>query len=94
MKRASADIRAAELDLEMDLTEMRRARRLSREDLAQALHIDQSAVARPEKRADGCVSTLRRFVEAMDGDLEIVARFPAHAVTIRHFSDPAGKEAS
>lgn len=40
------------------------------------------------------VSTLRRFVEAMGGELEIVARFPEHTVTIRNFSDLSEKEAS
>ncbi len=92
--RAAADARAAALDLEMDLAEMRRARLLSQEELAQALHINQSSVARLEKRADMYVSTLRRFIEAMGGELEIVARFPDHTVTIRNFSDLTEKEAS
>ena len=92
--RAAADARAAALDLEMDLAEMRRARLLSQEELAQALHIGQSPVARLEKRADMYVSTLRRFIEAMGGELEIVARFPDHTVTIRNFSDLTEQEAS
>ena len=92
--RAAADARAAALDLEMDLAEMRCARLLSQEEIAQSLHIGQSSVARLEKRADMYVSTLRRFVEAMGGELEIVARFPDHTVTIRNFSDLSEKEAS
>ena len=92
--RTAADAKAAALDLEMDLAEMRRARLLSQEELAQALHIGQSSVARLEKRADMYVSTLRRFIEAMGGELEIVARFPDHTVTIRNFSDLSEKEAS
>jgi predicted transcriptional regulator len=92
--RSAADSRAAELDLEMDLAEIRRARLLSQEEIAQTLHIGQSSVARLEKRADMYVSTLRRFVEAMGGELEIVARFPDHTVTIRNFSDLSEKEAS
>ena len=63
--RAAADAKSAALDLEMDLAEMRRARLLSQEEIAQALHIGQSSVARLEKRADMYVSTLRRFIEAM-----------------------------
>lgn len=92
--RAAADARAAELDLEWDLAEMRRTRVLSQEEIAQALHIGQSSVARLEKRADMYVSTLRRFIEAMGGELDIVARFPEHTVTIRNFSDLSEKEAS
>lgn len=33
------------------------------------------------------ISTLRRFIEAMGGELEIVARFPDHAIKIRNFAD-------
>ena len=92
--RTAADARATALDLEMDLAEIRRARLLSQEEIAQALHIRQSSVARLEKRADMYVSTLRRVIEAMGGELEIVARFPDHTVTIRNFSDLSEKEAS
>ncbi len=35
------------------------------------------------------VSTLRRFIEAMGGELEIVARFPDHDITIKNFRDVA-----
>jgi hypothetical protein len=37
------------------------------------------------------VSTLRRFIEAMGGELEITARFPDHDVRIRNFADLAGR---
>jgi hypothetical protein len=33
------------------------------------------------------VSTLRRFIEAMGGELEIIARFPDRNVVIRNFHD-------
>jgi hypothetical protein len=38
------------------------------------------------------VSTLRRFIEAMGGELEIVARFPGHTVKIKNFADLSEKE--
>ena len=72
---------------EMDLAELRRARQLSQEELAQILDIGQASVAKLEKRADMYVSTLRRFVEAVGGDLEIVAKFPDHSIPIKHFED-------
>ncbi len=74
---------------EMDLVQLRRALHLSQEELAETLGVGQSAVAKLEKRADMYVSTLRRFIEAMGGDLEIVARFPDHNVTIKNFRDLA-----
>lgn len=77
---------------EMDLAEVRRALKLSQEEIGQILQIKQGSVAKIEKRADMYVSTLRRFIEAMGGELEIVARFPDHAVKIKNFADLNEKE--
>ena len=79
---------------EMDLAEVRRALRLSQEELAQTLQVGQAAIAKIEKRTDMYVSTLRRFIEAMGGELEIVARFPDHSVRIRNFRDLGEDEAA
>jgi predicted transcriptional regulator len=81
------DATTARLSREMDLAEMRRALKLSQEELAETLNVGQAAVAKLEKRADMYVSTLRRFIEAMGGELEIVARFPDHDVRIKNFRD-------
>jgi len=78
---------AEALRQEMDLTQLREARALSQAALGEILHVEQPAVAKLEKRADMYVSTLRRFIEAMGGELEIVARFPDHEVRIRKFRD-------
>ncbi len=91
--RAKAESEARRLDEEMDLAEVRRAFRLSQEEIAQALRIKQGSVAKIEKRTDMFVSTLRRFIEAMGGELEIVARFADHSVKINNFSELSGKRA-
>uniref|UniRef100_A0A7C4EHR4 Helix-turn-helix domain-containing protein n=1 Tax=Fundidesulfovibrio putealis TaxID=270496 RepID=A0A7C4EHR4_9BACT len=78
--------KAEALRQDMDLAELRRARRLSQQELAQTLNIGQASVAKLEKRTDMYVSTLRRFVEAMGGELDIVARFPDHSITIDTFA--------
>lgn len=49
---------------------------MTQESIAEALDMTQGEVSRLERRADLYVSTLRRFVEAMGGSLELVARFP------------------
>jgi DNA-binding transcriptional regulator YiaG len=87
--KARAEAEALRLRKEMDLAEVRRALKLSQEELAQTLQVGQAAVAKLEKRTDMYVSTLRRFIEAMGGELEIVARFPDHAVHIRNFRELA-----
>ena len=86
---AKARERAEALRLlqETDLAEMRRASKLSRKELAETLGVSKAAVAKLEKSADMDVSTLRRFIEAMGGNLEIVARFPNRRVVIKNFRD-------
>jgi DNA-binding transcriptional regulator YiaG len=90
--RVKAQAEAQRLGEEMDLAEVRRALKLSQEEIGQTLQIKQGSVAKIEKRADMYVSTLRRFIEAMGGELEIVARFPDHAVKIKNFADLNEKE--
>jgi transcriptional regulator with XRE-family HTH domain len=89
---ATAEAEAILLDEEMDLADVRRALKLSQEEIGQILQVGQGSVAKIEKRADMYVSTLRRFIEAMGGELEIVARFADHAVKIKNFADLKEKE--
>ena len=77
---------AEKLGHDMDLAQLRTARQLSQAALGEILHVEQPAIAKLEKRADMYVSTLRRFIEAMGGELEVIARFPDHAVRIRNFA--------
>jgi len=95
--RAKAETAALRLRKEMDLAEVRRARQLSQQEIAETLHVGQAAIAKLEKRTDMYLSTLRRFIEAMGGELEIVAHFQGNAVRIRNFSDlgePTGRRAT
>lgn len=85
--RARAKAKAEKLLEEMPLYELRNARQLTQEKLAKELHVKQSAVSKLERRADMYVSTLREFVRAMGGELEITARFPEGAVRINQFED-------
>jgi DNA-binding transcriptional regulator YiaG len=91
---ARAQAMASEMLAEMPLHELRHARGLSQKMLAEALHVQQPTIAKLERRADMYVSTLRSHIEAMGGQLEIVARFPDGAVKIGNFSDLAKEEAA
>ena len=71
---------------EMPLNELRNARGLSQQMLAETLHIQQPAIAKLEKRADMYISTLRSHIKAMGGELEVIARFPDGDVKISNFS--------
>lgn len=72
---------------EMPLQELRQARSLSQEELAQVLHVEQASISKLERRTDMYISTLRRFIKAMGGELEIRATFADGEVRINQFED-------
>ena len=76
-QRRKIEARAAELVAEeMTLGELRRARKLTQVRMAKVLGITQDSVSRLEKRSDLLLSTLRKTVKAMGGNLSLVAEFP------------------
>lgn len=79
--------KAQELLAELPLNELRQARGLSQKTLSEVLHVQQPAIAKMEKRTDMYISTLRSHIEAMGGQLEVIARFPDGAVKISNFAD-------
>lgn len=72
---------------EMPLHQLRQARELSQKLLAEVLNEQQRSIKKLEKRADMYLSTLRTHIQAMGGELEIVARFPYGSVSMSNFSD-------
>jgi transcriptional regulator with XRE-family HTH domain len=74
--------KVAALETALALGELRKARAVSQQQLAGKLDVGQPAVAKLERRADMYVSNLRRYVEALGGELEITARFPEGSVTL------------
>jgi ribosome-binding protein aMBF1 (putative translation factor) len=72
---------------EMPLQELRQALQMSQEHLAEILFTKQANVSRIERRTDMYISTLRSYIEAMGGQLDIVARFPDGDVHINQFED-------
>jgi transcriptional regulator with XRE-family HTH domain len=82
-QRKKVEARAAQLIAqEMTLRELRRARKLTQVKMAKALGITQDSVSRLEKRSDLLLSTLRKTVKAMGGNLSLVAEFPDHAPVV------------
>jgi transcriptional regulator with XRE-family HTH domain len=76
-ERKKVEDRAAEIIAEeMSLRELRRARKLTQTRVAKTLGITQDSVSRLEKRSDLLLSTLRKTVKAMGGEVRIVAQFP------------------
>ncbi|CAO3411721.1 XRE family transcriptional regulator [Azospirillum largimobile] len=76
-ERAAVNVRAAEILAEIDgLAELRRLAELTQGQVAEALNVKQPTVHQIEKRADLYLSTLRRFVEAAGGELELRVSLP------------------
>lgn len=72
-RRTAIEARAGQL---ATLKDLRQAARQTQQDLAAALGVGQDTISRLEKRSDMLLSTMRRYVEAMGGSLELVAQFP------------------
>lgn len=77
--------RTQELIDEMPLEQLRRARKLTQEQLAETLHLNQASVSKLERRTDLYVSTLANFVSAMGGELEIRVVFPDKTMKLAGF---------
>ncbi len=60
----------------MALDELRSAKQLTQADMAEILDVPQSSISRIERRADMYLSTLRNYIHAMGGALQIQAVFP------------------
>ena len=93
-RRRKIEDRAAHLIAEeMTLRELRRARQLTQATMARTLGISQDGVSRLEHRSDLLLSTLRKTVEAMGGNLSLVARFPDRPpVELTGIADPEPRE--
>jgi transcriptional regulator with XRE-family HTH domain len=73
----------------MTLYQLREARSLTQVNLAKVLNINQGAVSKMEKRTDMYVSTLRNFIQAMGGQLQVKAIFPEGEIQIDQFENVA-----
>ena len=93
-RQARIRARAEQLLAEMPLDELRKAREMTQELLAKTLQINQAAVSKLEHRADMYLSSLRKFIEAMGGTLDIRAVFPEGVVRINLLGDLARRAKS
>ena len=87
--RQRAARRTEELLGELLVSELRQMAGKSQRELAKSLGIKQPCLSKLEKQSDIQISTLRRIVKALGGELEVVARFPRGVVKIRQFSESA-----
>ena len=60
----------------MTRQDLRKARAMTQVRMAEMLGKTQVTIAQMEKRTDVMISTLRSYIEAMGGHLDLVVRFP------------------
>jgi transcriptional regulator with XRE-family HTH domain len=85
--RAKSAVKAQGILKEMALSELREAMKLTQESLADTLNVKQASISKMERRSDMYLSTLRKIVEAMGGNLEIIANMPDGRVRISQFRE-------
>ena len=79
-RRARVQARAQELKQQVEsLSELRRLAGKAQVEIASALNDKQPSVSKIEKQADMYLSTLRNYVEAVGGQLDLIVRLPSRA---------------
>jgi hypothetical protein len=79
--------REPQLEVET-LRQLRRVAGKAQVDIAAALKIKQPSVSKIERQPDMYLSTLRSYVEAIGGQLELVVRLPNRpALHLRHLGE-------
>jgi hypothetical protein len=79
-RRARVEARAQELKEQVEsLSELRRVAGKACVEIASALNVKQPSVSKIEKQADMYLSTLRSYVEAVGGQLDLIVRLPSRA---------------
>lgn len=86
---ARGKARARQIMAEMVLAEVRKTAGLTQEETAAALGIKQPTLSRLESQDDMHISTLRRLIEALGGELEIIAHLPGGDIRLTQFKDVA-----
>jgi transcriptional regulator with XRE-family HTH domain len=73
------------------LRELRKATGKAQAEIATALKIKQPSVSKLEKQTDMYLSTLRNYVEAIGGELDLVVRLPSRrAIRLRRLGELLG----
>ena len=73
--RLRVEAEATQLSAELHLAQIRKARGLTQEAVAELLGVSQAEVSKMERRSELYIGTLKKFIEAMNGELVLAARF-------------------
>src|SRR6266478_2623948 len=82
--------RAKDLLGELLLSEVRQLAGKSQQEVAEKLGMKQPSLSKLEKQADMQISTLRKIVKALGGELEVLAKIPKGIAKIDQFTPARG----
>lgn len=82
---ANAKAKAKEIMAEMLLAEIRKEAGFTQEDIAEAMGIKQPSLSKLESQEDIQISTLQRLIQALGGQLELIAHMPGGDIRISQF---------
>ncbi len=82
---ARAEMKAKEIMADMLLAEIRKQMGLTQKDLAAALNIKQPTLSKIESQEDMQIGTLSPIIEALGGELELIAHLPGGNVRLSQF---------
>lgn len=83
--------RAEEILHEMALADLRRARALTQQQVAESLSVNQAWISRFERQTDMYLSTLRSYVEGLGGELELNVRFGDLVVKVNQLAESSSE---
>lgn len=89
--RKRAAERTQELLGELLLSEVRQLTGKSQKQVADVLGIKQPSLSKLEKQNDMQISTLRKIIHALGGELEVLARFPKGLIRIDPFGEAGAR---
>lgn len=87
VQKKKSQIYREEMIQQMPLEGVREARNFTQTNLAGVLRVSQGSISKVERRTDMYISTLRSYLRAMGGDLQIRAIFPDGEVQINQFQE-------
>jgi len=88
-RRARAEMKAKKIMADMLLAEIRKQVGLTQEQLAKALNIKQPTLSKIETQDDMHIGTLSRIIQALGGELELIAHLPGGDVRLSQFRQTA-----
>lgn len=86
-RQARVDGMARQMMVDMLLAQIRQEAGLTQNDVADALGIKQPTLSKLESQDDMQISTLRRIIHALGGELELVAKMPGGTIRLSQFKD-------